>query len=238
MADQEILDWAKATLKTAGEAEMEMSIRYGDGVEKPGLSIILLSVRPLAGLQGKTPSPYQVELKYLVSVRQEQPRDSHRILGILLAEAMMQTESGAAPFRDVLSEEISLQQWMAIGARQSPGFVVRAVKQWPRKVAPRPAPPKVLDARVEPLDQDAPHNGKETVALGFHGMVLDAQKVPIAMAKVTLPTLGLVTQTDIKGRFGFAPVAGQPSEVKLTISLNGRQQTVTALQGKPTIVRW
>jgi len=137
--------------------------------------------------------PLHLTLRYLITVRMDDPHEAHRLLGDLLFAAMehptFEVEPGSPP----------LALWVALGAVVRPAFVLRLPLRRER--------PQAAVSRVR-----TPLIVRGTAAVPLHGVVLGPGDAPVADALVEMPALRYTRRTDTHGRFVFPNVpAGTPS---------------------------
>lgn len=163
----------------------------------PHVSIFLLDVlnAPNPGTRtGDRAPPFQVLLRYLVSVVTDDPLESQRLLCNLLFRAQEHAE-----FEAELSA-VSVEFWRAFNVPPRPAFLLRVPLRLEREqeTAPRVRQvPELRHRRLRPL----------------RGVVMGPGDIPVVDARVELPSARLATQTDSRGRFFFG---GVPSESGMT----------------------
>jgi hypothetical protein len=107
--------------------------------------------------------------------------------------------------------------WAAFKVPPQPGFLLRALL---RVTPPEPDIPVVR----EPISV----SGSPMTQL--NGVVLGPGDVPLAQARVELPSLQLSTQTDHKGRFRFTAVPTEPAAKQLRLKAKGKVLDTTVVQ--------
>lgn len=201
---QEIRDWIGSIVTGA---EVALGLPSDDAQSAQiGLYLMDLSQSNCARV-GKLP-PFQINLRYLVTVRSPREEEAHRLLGDLIFAALQKPEKEPPEF-EVVVEPLPVEAWAVLGAAPQPSFFLRAPlrRERPDKAAPMVKEPVVL--------QPSPMRA-------LSGVVCEAGGTPIMGARVELLTLGITTRTDASGRFRFA---GVPSNGQLKLLAQAKGQT-------------
>jgi hypothetical protein len=201
---QEIRDWIGSII-TGAEVALGLPSNNAQSAQI-GLYLMDLSQSNCARV-GKLP-PFQINLRYLVTVRSPREEEAHRLLGELIFAALQKPEKESPEF-EVVVEPLPVEAWAILGTAPQPSFFLRAPlrRERPEKIAPRVKEPVVL--------QPSPMRA-------LSGVVYEAGGMPIMGARVELLTLGITTRTDESGRFRFAAV---PSNGQLKLLAQAKGQT-------------
>jgi hypothetical protein len=201
---QEIIDWIGSII-TGAEVALGLPSNNAQSAQI-GLYLMDLSQSNCARV-GKLP-PFQINLRYLVTVRSPREEEAHRLLGELIFAALQKPEKESPEF-EVVVEPLPVEAWAILGTAPQPSFFLRAPlrRERPEKIAPRVKEPVVL--------QPSPMRA-------LSGVVYEAGGMPIMGARVELLTLGITTRTDESGRFRFAAV---PSNGQLKLLAQAKGQT-------------
>jgi hypothetical protein len=201
---QEIIDWIGSII-TGAEVALGLPSNNAQSAQI-GLYLMDLSQSNCARV-GKLP-PFQINLRYLVTVRSPREEEAHRLLGELIFAALQKPEKESPEF-EVVVEPLPVEAWAILGTAPQPSFFLRAPlrRERPEKLAPRVKEPVVL--------QPSPMRA-------LSGVVYEAGGMPIMGARVELLTLGITTRTDESGRFRFAAV---PSNGQLKLLAQAKGQT-------------
>jgi hypothetical protein len=201
---QEIIDWIGSII-TGAEVALGLPSNNAQSAQI-GLYLMDLSQSNCARV-GKLP-PFQINLRYLVTVRSPREEEAHRLLGELIFAALQKPEKESPEF-EVIVEPLPVEAWAILGTAPQPSFFLRAPlrRERPEKLAPRVKEPVVL--------QPSPMRA-------LSGVVYEAGGMPIMGARVELLTLGITTRTDESGRFRFAAV---PSNGQLKLLAQAKGQT-------------
>jgi hypothetical protein len=221
--DEKLTDWMTAVL---GATPVSLSAP-GPNSDHRGISLYLVEIQRRQGARGteKKP-PLQLLLRYLVSVQGDDPIQSHRQLWQLLLDA----ERRAQANEWILElEPPPAELWLSFGIPPRPAFVlgIPLQHQWRQPRVPRVATPPEL--------QTSP--GGSLV-----GQVVGPGGVPIAGARVELPSLGQTAATGPLGRFRFSSVpSGRYRPTQLVVKAKGETQRVKLkadLGNEPLIIRF
>jgi len=174
----------------------------------PGVHFQLLELVPDASARGvKEPVPTKVKLVYLVTTWADDPKQMHRMLGLLMFAAMENPdwEVEAAPPPAL---------WSALGLTARPAFCLRVplTRERPQRQVQKVRSPLVI---------------KQSPMRPLHGRVLGPNKVAIMGACVELPALRQLTRTDHEGRFLFAAVPSDPPVNLIRVNAKGREISIT-----------
>jgi hypothetical protein len=201
--DHELGDWLTTIVPKAGISFAPPPAEAGD---KPLISCYLLalaSAPPTRSAGTRGPAPQQFALRYLVSVSAGAVEDAHRVLGPLVFAAM--DRPGCEVEFDMLPGDL----WLALGVKPRPAFILRVPVRLAR---PEPAAGIVLHPIVI----------NEAPLRSLSGRVVGPGDVPLAGARLELPSLGLAVRSDHRGRFTFPPIPIDPLPPELVISARGR----------------
>jgi hypothetical protein len=203
-ADTRLADWVGGVVGTGVEVALAAP---GDGRAGSGISLFLMDLVSLPAMRGERRTPLQLALRYLVTAWGEDPPGEHRLLGTLVAAAMEEEDF------DVQLAPLPPAVWTALRVSPRPSFVV----QLPVRVArPEPVRPRVRGPLVV--------QGVSLVALA--GVVLGPGDVPLANARVEVPSAGAVAETDPEGRFRFPALPAEAGKRQLRVRARGRQLDV------------
>jgi hypothetical protein len=201
--DRELGDWLKATAPKTTVSFAPPTDEVGD---KPVVNCYLLSLAtspPTRTVGTRGPVPQQFALRYLVSVNAAAVEDAHRVLGPLVFAAM--DRPGCEVELDMLPGDL----WLALGVKPRPALILRVPLRLAR---PEPAVGIVLHPIVI----------NEAPLRSLSGRVLGPGDIPLAGARLELPSLGLAVRTDHRGHFTFPPIPIDPLPTELVISARGR----------------
>lgn len=209
--DRELQEWLKATVpKTA----VSFTVPPAEAGEKPMISCYLLALAtapPTRATTNGSPAPQQFALRYLVSVSAAVPEDAHRILGPLVFAAM--DRPGCEVELDMLPADL----WLALGVVPRPAFMLRVPLRLAR---PEPTAGIVLHPIVINKSPLRP----------LAGRLVGPGEVPLAGARLELPSLNLATRSDHRGHFTFPPIPSDPLPKELVITARGRVLRVAPSQ--------
>jgi len=200
-ADARLTDWVGAV---AGPGVQVALTAPADGHSGSGVSLFLMDLVSLPPMRGQRRAPLQLALRYLVTAWAEDPVAEHRLLGAVVAAAMQ--EEGF----EVQLEPTSPATWTALGAAPRPGFVLQVPV---RQARPEPVRPRVRGPLVMQGVGLAP----------FSGVVLGPGDIPVANARVEVPSAEAVAETDPEGRFRFPSLPLEPREKLVRVRARGRQ---------------
>jgi hypothetical protein len=221
--DNRLRQWAASVLDGRGlEAEVLLTAP-GEAGPTPRVAIFLLDLLPATPAAAGRRPPLQITLRYLVAVAAARVEDAHGALGALVFAAMEQ------PDMEVELAPLSAEIWSALGASPRPSFLLR------------------VPARVERAE---PHVGRVTRQAEVHfastaelrGRLIGPGEIPLAAAEVEIPTLRLVTRTDLRGYFRFPAVPAEPARRQITVRSKGVEKVVTvereAADGEPVVIHF
>jgi hypothetical protein len=208
-ADQQVKHWLE---EVAGKPPVWLA----PGLKPPdggAVGMYLAGFADSVAPRGARDTPPQVRLRYLVTTWDASPEDEHRVLGKLLfaALALGDWEVDLSPPAPVL--------WQALGLAPRPAFTL-VVPLRSERVAPR-APLVTTEPRFRTVPAST-LRGRLVVA----GM-------PLAAARVELPSLGSATETDEEGNFSFGLVPNEAGKHHLRVVARGDVQNFTVEAGPP-----
>jgi hypothetical protein len=207
-ADVRLADWAGAVAGTGVEVALTAPANGRSGA---GVSLFLMDMVSLQPMRGQRRAPLQLALRYLVTAWAGDPAAEHRLLGQLVAAAMQ--EEGF----EVLLAPTSPETWLALGVAPRPAFVLQVPV---RQLRPEPAVPRVRGPLVV-----------QGVALApLSGIVLGPGDVPVASARVEVPSANAAAETGPDGRFRFPNLPVEPRQKLVRVRARGRQLDVEIAQ--------
>jgi hypothetical protein len=196
--DQSLRDWIGAVIPGVAvnfEAPSDGKTSF------KGVSVYLLELLHTLPPSTLKRPPLQLTLRYLITTWSDSPEDAHSMLGRLAMDAL--DHSGFL----VESESLPVELWRAFGIAPRPSLVLRLPLRQDRpetKAKPVLSPMQV---------------SMETMS-SFFGVILGRPgDLPLADAAIELPSIGLRTHSDSKGRFGFHSV---PSKLPLTLRVRAK----------------
>ncbi len=201
--DRELLEWLKATVP---KTMVSLSTPPAEAGDKPLVSCYLLSLAtapPSRGASTGGPAPQQFALRYLISVSATAPEDAHRLLGPLVFAAM--DRPGCEVELDMQPAEL----WLALGVIPRPAFLLRV----PLRLA-RPEPTAGIVLHPIVINQSP--------LRPLAGRLVGPGDVPLAGARLELPSLQMSTRSDHRGYFIFPPIPAEPLPKELVITARGR----------------
>jgi hypothetical protein len=207
-SDARLTDWVTAVVGKGVTVALTAPVNEHSGT---GVSLFLMDLVSRPPMRGQVRTPVQLALRYLVTVWAEDPVAEHKLLGDMVAAAMQ--EEGF----EVVLAPVAPETWLALGARPRPAFVLQVPVRQPR---PEPVRPRVRGPLVV--------QGVPLVALS--GVVLGPGDVPVANARVDIPSAGATAQTDPLGRFHFAGLPAEPAQRRVRVRARGRQMEVEIAQ--------
>ena len=207
-ADTWLADWAGTVAGTGVEVALTAPTDARSGA---GVSLFLMDMASLPPMRGQRRAPLQLALRYLVTVWAGDPSAEHRLLGRLVAAAMQEERF------EVLLAPTPPETWLALGAAPRPAFVLQVPVRQPR---PEPVTPRVRGPLVV-----------QGVALApLSGIVLGPGDVPVANARVEVPSADASAETGPDGRFRFANLPVEPRQKLVRVRARGRQLDVEIAQ--------
>jgi len=201
--DRELLEWLKATVP---KTMVSFGAPLAEAGDKPLVSCYLLALAtapPTRGASSGGPAPQQFALRYLISVSAAAQEDAHRLLGPLVFAAM--DRPGSEVELDMLPAEL----WIALGVVPRPAFLLRV----PLRLA-RPEPTAGIVLHPIIINQSP--------LRPLAGRLVGPGDVPLAGARLELPSLQLSTRSDHRGHFTFPPIPMDPLPKELVITARGR----------------
>lgn len=155
--------------------------------------------------------PLMMTLRYLVTTQASKPEDAHQMLAALVVAALENPEF------EVEQEPLPLSLWTALGIAPRPSFVLRVPfrHERPEKLAPTVRKPIVI---------------KQLPLHSFEGQILGPENIPLMNARVELPALDLITNTDSKGRFHFSAVPATRGTRLLRVRAKGQEFSINTEQ--------
>jgi Pvc16 N-terminal domain len=218
-ADARLAEWVGAV---AGPGVKVALTAPSDGRSGAGVSLFLMDIASRPPMRGQRRAPLQLVLRYLVSAWADDPVAEHRLLGDLVAAAMQEEAF------EVVLAPTPPATWLALGAAPRPAFVLQLPV---RQARPEPVAPRVRGPLV-----------MEGVALApLTGVVLGPGGVPVASARVQVPSADAVAETDPEGRFRFAALPVEPRRKLVRVRARGRQIDVEIAwpeDGSPLVIRF
>jgi hypothetical protein len=207
-ADRQLQEWVKSVV--TGVEVVLGSPRQLDG--KHGVSLYLLALAdPPAAWMNRHPAP-RVALRYLVTAWAEGDEEAHHSLLGTLAFAVMEKRE-----YELDLAELPAIMWTALGIAPRPTFTLCV---------------PLYSERPEPTTKlvHGPLVVRGSPVTSLYGQVLGPSDIPIVGASVELPALQLTNHTDVRGRFYFSTVPGDPHGMQVLVKAKGRMQSVTVEQ--------
>ncbi len=218
-SDGRLKDWVGSVIQGADLSLEAPGVRpTGRGV---GLYLLELIQSPPPSTSRRP--PLQLALRYLVTAWSDKPEDAHQMLVDLMFAAMENSDF------QVEQEPVPLTLWTALTVPPRPSFVLRVPL---RQERPQPQAKLVR----QPLKiQSSP-------IVGFHGLLLGPEDMPLSDCRVEMPDLNLATGTDYKGRFSFPSVPAAGTK-QLLVKAKGYELPVCSEEnhpdsGAPLIIRF
>jgi hypothetical protein len=209
--DRKLEAWVQTVLEEGVDVSF---LPPSPGQGDPQVHLYLTDVlnRPATGEARRI--PHRILLRYLVTVSAEDPTRAHSILGNLVFAALEQ------PDFEVEIEALPIEVWSTFGVPPQPAFVLRLPLTNPK--AERPVKPvrKELELRPSPM-------------IDLMGLVFGPEDVPIAGARVELPSVHRHTRTDNGGRFRFSGIPADPRPRRLLVSAKGRREVFSWDEDQP-----
>jgi hypothetical protein len=165
----------------------------------------LLEVLRVPVARSEQPVPLQMGLRFLVCTWASDLAAANETLLRLAFSAMEQ------PNWELESEPMPVTGWQALGIALRPSFMLRVPLRVER---PKPAFKRVLATKLE-----------GTPLTSFQGVVLGPSDIPLAGAKVEIPSLRRWTETDQHGGFVLRGIALSPAE-RLLVRARGKKMEV------------
>ena len=221
--DTRLEAWTKSALKgvevslspplTAAGSAAGADKAANKAAEKITVRLYLMEVVPTPPARGVRLPPIQAILRYLITTEAADPKKAHRALGELMIAAVDEPEFEME--KDTLPAEL----WSSFGIAPRPAFVLRVPFKHERKERPVKMVRFPLTMERSPLVQ-------------LHGKVISTSNIPLAGAKVELPTFKLYTTTDADGIFMFPAVPADPKNKSLFIRAKGREFSISTKQAE------
>jgi hypothetical protein len=207
-ADVRLTDWVSTV---AGPDVQVVLTAPANGLGGSGVSLFLMDLAALPPMRGQRRTPLQLGLRYLVTAWAPDPLAEHRLLGTLVAAAMQ--EEGW----EVQLAPLPPATWTALGAAPRPSFVLQVPA---RQARPEPVRPRVR----------GPLAVRGVALVPMAGVVLGPGDVPVANARVEIPSAGAVAETDPLGRFRFPALPAEPTQRLVRVRARGKQIDVEIAQ--------
>jgi hypothetical protein len=214
--DGELVDWIRAKLP-----EAQVMLGYpSEKVTRATVCLYLLELSHALKPRGEKPPPIEIGARYLVTVSAKDTSEQHRIMAILLHAALSKPELEMPKF-DVAVEPPPLGLWAQLNLMPQPSFFISAPIRYERDI--KPAAPveelRLTHVAIRPL--------VGSVSARFTGRDGVKRVVPLAGARVEVPSFRLSAITNSDGRFRFAGVPGMPS-IALRVIARGRVKELIA----------
>jgi len=211
--DNRLADWVRQTLDGVFVSLAPPGGSDPSGAMR-GVNMYLIELIQNPPARGARRPAIQLILRYLVTTWAAKPEEAHEMLGTLFVKAASDTQF------EIEQEPLPISMWQAFGIGPRPAFVVRVPfrHELPEKIAPQVTKPLVV--RQSPMGS-------------LSGTIHGPGSIPIAEARVELPSLSLHTYTDYQGRFQFATVPAEPRAKLLLVRAKGRDFSITADQAGP-----
>lgn len=204
--DNELLEWL--TAQVGVEAVLGPPLGMA---AKPAIRVYLLEMTNDPAPRGLNRAPFQVVLKYLITVSDDEPLRAHRLLGEILHAAAKQTHDTDWTLS---VEPLSPYIWLGFRVAPQPSLIVGIPLRyvWDQPTTPRvtSAPDYVAGPAVE-----------------ITGLVLGPGGRPVVGARVELTASGKIAETNTAGRFRLANIpGGEHYPRELLVAAKGQQQVV------------
>jgi len=206
--DQQVTSWVEQVLPGAN-----VTLDGPAAAADVGLHLFEIADLPTAHTEERR--LLQVRLGYLVTTSGDDVALAHKRLGGLLFAALTHPDYGVR-FPGDLAEF-----WNAAGVPPRAGFILTVPLRQPLETAPPPpvkAPLIVQGVRMRVME----------------GVVLGPGDVPISDAFIEIPSLGLATRSDTRGRFRFAAIPAAPAKQQLRVRAKAREFPFTIDSSKPS----
>jgi hypothetical protein len=198
--DRRLQAWA---VTVVGEVPVSLTPPGREEGGEAGVGLYLLDLGESPSPRTTGPQPLKLQLRYLVTASASDPSEAHRLLAELLFAALETAEM------EVEMEPVPLALWQAFGVAPRPAFTVRLPLIKERKTRPMRRVLEPLVVQATPLAQ-------------LDGVLLGPGDLPVAGARVELPSLKVAARTDFRGRFRFTAVPPDVPEV-LRVQARGRE---------------
>lgn len=202
-ADQYLKEWVGSVVS---DSDISLTLPIEQS-HRSVVGIYLLDMRPSPPSKGPKRPPLQIVLRYLVTSWAESPELAHAILSDLLFAAMEHAEF------EVDQETLPITLWHAFGVKPCPAFLLRL----PHRRERSEADIKLVNSPIEM---------KYSPMTSLEGQLVGPNNIPIANARIGLPSYRQSTVTDSKGRFWFSGVPNTPAVKQFQVQARGRQFTV------------
>lgn len=214
--DQKVAHWASILLDRV-RVDHEPP-RPEAAAEGATVHLYLMDLRRVPAVPGHARPPRRLMLRYLVTTTASKPSEAHRMLGELAFAAL-----DSADF-ELEDAPLPLELWRSFGVPPRPAFVLQV------PVDRRPP------SRRGPLVEKPLELGVESFSL-LRGQVLGPRDLPMAGARVAIPSLGRSTETDNQGRFVFDALSSRVK--RLRVEVKGSELELDADPGgEPLLIRW
>jgi hypothetical protein len=207
--DEQITRWVEEVLPGVS---VTLESPAADGTADVGLH--LFEMADLQPARGDARPPLQVRLGYLVTTSGANVALAHKRLGKLLFAALTHPDWWVR-FPGEIAEF-----WSAAGVPPRAGFILSVPMRQP--VETKPVPSVRVPLRVEGVGSRV-----------MEGVVLGPDDIPISDAFIEIPSLGLTTRSDTRGRFRFAAVPTAPAKQQLRVRAKTREFPFTVDSSKP-----
>ncbi len=209
--DSELIDWIK---KIPGFESVAVRLTPpGLATADRGVGLYFMDARPLPAVHTVELPPLRFQVRYLIIVQAPEPEEWHHLFEELTFAALADRPDEAK--LDPLPADL----WAALGIPPQPALVLE-MPVW------RDRPQPQVDLVREPMVLHA------ASITDLHGLVVGPGDVPISGARVEMPGLQRIEQTDSHGYFCFRTVPAGPGETRLIVRAKGRQ--TQAVVNQPT----
>ncbi len=215
--DTELRDWAAAILEKSAQVSLAAPSNAPETVVNLHLSALL----PAPPMRGDRRPPVQLALRYLVSAWASDVGERHRLLSVLAIGAMTN------PQYEVELEPVPAEMWLALEATPRPSFYLKVPL---RQELPEPRAKMVRKPLVV----------QGTTLSALSGTVVGPGDVPLANARVEIPSANLATETDYAGRFRFNGVPVDPVTKVIRVRARRHEMAVEVKTGRdePVLIRF
>lgn len=207
--DQQLVAWVDTVTPGAN-----VSLGTPSEAASADVSLYLFELRDLPPARGDVRPPQQVQLGYLVTTGGDDVAQAHRRLGQLLFAA------AGNPDYEVRYPDGMGAFWSAAGVPPRPGFVLAVTLRQDQDLAP--APPVRSALKIQSAGAQV-----------LEGIVLGPGDVQVADAFVEVPSLGLATRSDSRGRFHFAAVPSGADALALRVRAKAQEFPFTVDTSAP-----
>jgi len=214
-ADRRVREWVAAAIQGA-ETWLE-SPRAGE--QRQGVGLYLLELSELPPPRGAVPVPLQIQLRYLVTAWSNSLEKEHKLLADVAFAALARSDV------EVVFRPVEATLWSGFGIPPRPSFLLQVPVRIERSARRGPKVKEVATRFVGSRRLD--------------GLVLGPGDLPIAGARVELPSLGLSASTAPGGQFSFARVPAL-GPLSLRVSAKGEVQDIQSAaprEGVPLTIR-